>query len=47
MDTGRKDSGIDEEWMDKQFERISNGDNLKVISIRTDTRDVKVDTLPS
>ena len=47
MDTGGEDFGIDKKWMDEQLERISSGDNLEVILIRTDTRDIKADTLSS
>ena len=47
MKKGGEDSGTDEKWMDEQLERISSGDNPEVMEARTDTRDIKADTLPS
>ncbi len=42
-----EDFGINKEWIDKQLERISSGDNPEIISARTNTRNIKADTLPS
>ncbi len=46
MDTGGEDSGIDKKWMNEQLKRISNGDNPEIMLAKTDTRNIKADTLP-
>jgi len=46
VDTGEKNSGIDKEWINKQLERISSGDNPEVILVKINTKDVKVGILP-